>query len=140
MPLRHFTPLARVPGVTLFSLQKGPGWEQLAAVAADCPVVDFGSDFDAEGGAFMETAAVMRNLDLVISSDTAVVNLAGGPRRAGVGGAARVLRLAWMDRPDCPWYPTMRLFRQAKLGDWEELFARIARELACTIERKGRGP
>ena len=77
IPLRHFAPLARLDGRRLFSLQKGPGEEQIAAVAADCPVVDFGADFDGKGGTFMDTAAVMRNLDLVIASDSAIVHMAG---------------------------------------------------------------
>ena len=77
IPLRHFAPLASVPGVRLISLQKGAGAEQFAAAAADFPVVDFGPDFDAKAGTFMDTAAVMRNLDLVITSDTAVAHLAG---------------------------------------------------------------
>ena len=71
IPLAHFEPLARVPGVRLFSLQKGPGVEQLAA-ATDLNIVDFGDRLDATGGAFMDTAAIIENLDLVITSDTAL--------------------------------------------------------------------
>ena len=77
VPLRHFAPLARVAGVTLFSLQKGIGREQIAEVGGDFPVIDFGEEFDANGGTFMDTAAVIRNLDLVVTSDTAVAHVAG---------------------------------------------------------------
>ena len=131
IPLRHFATLARVPGVSLFSLQKGAGAEQIATAAADCPVVDFGPDFDAQGGTLMDTAAVMRNLDLVITSDSAVAHLAGA---LGVPvWVAMNCSCDWRwlgGRADSPWYPTMRLFRQSRLGDWEGVFAVIAAELA----------
>jgi tetratricopeptide (TPR) repeat protein len=134
IPLGHFAPLSRLPGVTLFSLQKGAGAEQIAEVASDCPVVDFGPDFDGRGGTFMDTAAVMRSLDLVVTSDTAVAHLAGGlgvPVWVALGTSCD---WRWLDeREDSPWYPTMRLFRQARLGDWDELFARIAAELAAVV-------
>ena len=82
----------------------------------------------------MDTAAVMRNLDLVITSDTAVAHLAGGlgvPVWVALGYSCD---WRWLDeREDSPWYPTMRLFRQARLGDWDELFARIAAELARLV-------
>jgi hypothetical protein len=73
--LTQFAPLAAIPGVQLVSLQKGPGSEQLAE--APFPVQAPGPDFDASAGAFMESAAVMTNLDLVITSDTAIAHLAG---------------------------------------------------------------
>ena len=82
----------------------------------------------------MDTAAVMRNLDLVITSDTAVAHLAGAlgvPVWVALGRSAD---WRWLeDREDCPWYPTMRLFRQTRLGDWEGLFAAIAVELARLV-------
>src|SRR5262245_11281648 len=74
IPLEQFAPLAR-PGVQLISLQKGPGIEQLERVRF--PVIDLGSRFDETAGPFMDTAAVMKNLDLVITTDTAIVHLAG---------------------------------------------------------------
>jgi Flp pilus assembly protein TadD len=134
IPLRHFAPLARVPGVKLFGLQKGAGWDQIATVPTDCAVVDFGPDFDSANGTFMDTAAVMRNLDLVITSDTAIAHLAGAlgvPVWVALGHSCD---WRWLEeREDSPWYPTMRLFRQARLGDWDELFKRIAVELAAVV-------
>ena len=127
LPLAAFAPLAKVPGVTLFSLQKGPGQDQQRSAAV--PVVDLG-EIDEAAGAFMDSAAIMKNLDLVITSDTAIPHLAGA---LGVP--------AWLAVPftpdwrwllhgdDSPWYPTLRLFRQAKPGDWEDVFARMARQL-----------
>ena len=81
-PLAQFAPLARLGGVRLISLQKGFGTEQIAAV--DFPVVDLSDRLDEATGAFMDTAAVICNLDLVITPDTAVGHLAGAlARRSG---------------------------------------------------------
>ena len=66
-----------MPGVRLITLQKGPGSEQLAAVADTWNVLDFGDAIDTTSGAFMDTAAIMKNLDLVVTSDTAAAHLAG---------------------------------------------------------------
>ena len=76
IPLAHFESLARVPGVHLISLQKGPGTEQLRDLAGRFTVLDLGSDLDNTSGPFMDTAVVMPNLDLVICSDTAIAHLA----------------------------------------------------------------
>jgi tetratricopeptide (TPR) repeat protein len=130
IPLTHFTPLAQVEGVRLLSLQKGTGCEQLAAVASYLPVIDLADRLDETTGGFMDTAAVMKNLDLVVTSDTAVAHLAGG---LGVPvWVALALGADWrflMGREDSPWYPTMRLFRQTQMGDWDSVFERIAAEL-----------
>ncbi|HUT14134.1 MAG TPA: tetratricopeptide repeat protein [Thermoguttaceae bacterium] len=134
IPLRHFAPLAKIPGVRLFSLQRGRGCDQLADLPDGFEVHDFGEDFDRERGAFMDAAAVVQNLDLVITSDTAIPHLAGA-----MGVPVWVaLHLSsdwrWLDaREDSPWYPTMRLFRQRRLGDWEELFGRMAEELGGVV-------
>jgi hypothetical protein len=130
MPLRHFAPLAAIPGVRLFSLQKGFGAEQLAQ--APFPVEDLGGALDASGGAFTDTAAAMTALDLVVVSDSAVAHVAGALGRP----VWTILPLApdwrWLlGRDDTPWYPTVRLFRQRRLGDWDEVFARIAAALAA---------
>jgi hypothetical protein len=137
MPLAEFAPLAQVEGVRLFSLQKGHGVEQLA----DAPfaIEDLGSRLDETTGAFEETAAVVRNLDLVITSDSSLVHLAGAL------GAPTWLALGhspdwrWLlEREDSPWYPTVRLFRQSGAGDWAGVFARIAAELSAVVARGGR--
>jgi tetratricopeptide (TPR) repeat protein len=136
MPLRHFAPLARVPGVRLFSLQKYAGSEQLKELGDAFPIVDLGSRLDeGEGtGAFLDTAAVLKNLDLFISSDTAVVHLAGAlGARVWVPLSASA-SWQWMDqREDSPWYPTMRLFRQERLLDWPPVFERMAAALRAVV-------
>ena len=78
IPLAEFAPLAEVPGVQLVSLQKHAGSEQLAELDGRFDVVDLAASLDAETGAFMDTAAVMCSLDLVVTSDTAAAHLAGG--------------------------------------------------------------
>ncbi len=125
--LERFAPLAKVPGVRLMSLQKGVGREQVAELPDDFEVIDFGDELDADAGAFMDTAAILENLDLCISTDTSI------PHLAGAMGAETWLALSlspdwrWLlDRDDSPWYPSMRLFRQRTFGDWGEVFERMA--------------
>jgi len=126
IPLSHFEPLARIRGVRLFSLQKGYGTEQLAEIKSQWPIIDLGNRLED----FTDTAAVMMNLDLIISADTAPAHLAGALGRPvwtvlSFAGSWRWL----LDREDSPWYPTMRLFRQKKPGGWAEVFERIAAEV-----------
>jgi Flp pilus assembly protein TadD len=117
IPLRLFAALAEIPGVQLFSLQKGFGSEQIAALNGQFDVVDFGDELDGTAGPFMDSAAIMQNMDLLVSSDTSV------PHLAGALGLETWLALSmspdwrWLlGRDDSPWYPSMRLFRQQTLG------------------------
>ena len=127
MPLAQFEPLARLEGARLISLQKGPGADQLEVVQDRFPVMDLGPGLDEQSGAFMDTAAVMEHLDLVITSDTSIAHLAGALGVAVWVALPVVPDWRWMlDRDDSPWYPTMRLFRQRTRGNWEEVFQRMA--------------
>ena len=136
IPLTHFAPLAQVPGVQLIALQKGPGTDQLRALVGRFPVLDLSSRLDEANGAFMDTAAVMMNLDLVISSDTAVPHLAGALGVPVWLALALVPDWRWLlHRADSPWYPCMRLFRQKCFGQWEEVFNRMADELQVYLAR-----
>jgi hypothetical protein len=136
IPLEEFAPLARVPGVVLFGLQTFAGRESIDELAGQLSLCDLGNELDREAGAFMDTAAVMRNLDLVITSDSAGAHLAGGlgvPVWLALGIASE---WRWMlDGDTSPWYPTMRLFRQRTAGDWSGVFHRMAGELADLIGR-----
>jgi tetratricopeptide (TPR) repeat protein len=132
--LAQFAPLAAVPGVQLISLQKGFGSEQVREVPF--PVLDLGPGLDEAAGPFMDTAAVMKNLDLVIAPDTSLLHLAGALGVPAWGVLPFAPYWYWMrDREDSPWYPSVRLFRQRTWGDWEDVFERMAaalRNLACS--------
>ena len=130
IPLEKFARLTQIEGVQLISLQKGPGSEQLGAVQGRFPVMDLGKQLDETSGPFMDTAAVMKNLDLVICSDTAVPHLAGALGVPVWVALPYVPDWRWLlECEDSPWYPTMRLFRQTQDGKWDDVFERIAAAL-----------
>jgi tetratricopeptide (TPR) repeat protein len=130
-------PLAQVPGVTLISLQKGPGSEQRQQVAFLGKILELMPPWEMGPEEIMDTAALMTELDVIVTSDTATAHLAGA-----LGLPVWVLLGAspdwrWLtDRDDTPWYPTMRLFRQRKSGQWPEVFDRVASELTALIARR----
>jgi len=130
IPLGCFEPLARHAGVRLLSLQKDSGLEQLPSLAERFPITELGSRL----ASFMDTAALLVNLDLLITCDTAVAHLAGA---LGVPvWVALPLAPDWrwlLDRGDSPWYPTMRLFRQKQPGDWAGVFQQIETALAARL-------
>jgi tetratricopeptide (TPR) repeat protein len=127
IPLARFAPLARVGGVRLVSLQKGHGVEQLAAASGLLEITDLGRQLDETAGPFMDTAAVIKCLDLVVTSDTAIAHLAGALGAPVWVALPFAPDWRWtLRRSDSPWYPTMRLFRQPKPGDWESVFEEIA--------------
>ncbi len=131
IPLAQFAPLARVENVTLISLQKGDGAEQVQSV--DFPIVDWTDEMDNRCGPFMDTAAIVSQLDLVVTCDSAIAHLAGALGVPVWLALSTASDWRWFrDREDSPWYPTARLFRQQSLGDWNELFERMAAALAET--------
>ncbi len=86
--------------------------------------------FDDGPDAFLDTAALMQELDLVVTSDTAIAHLAGALGIPVWVGLQWMPEWRWMlDRSDSPWYPTMRLFRQPSPGDWSGVFNAMAAEL-----------
>jgi Flp pilus assembly protein TadD len=127
--LEQFSPLARIEGVRLVSLQVGPGTEQVAALADRFPLIDLGGRFDSHS--LMDAAAALKSLDLIITVDTAIAHLAGA-----MGVLVWVLLpyasdFRWMlSRDDSPWYPSMRLWRQSEPGDWSGVFDRLAQAIA----------
>jgi len=126
--LEAFAPLASIPDVRLISLQKNEGVEQLEDVAF--AIESLGTGFDSGSDAFVDTLAVMQSLDLIISPDTSIAHVAGASGRPVWVALKHVPDWRWMmERDDSPWYPTMRLFRQIKLGDWQDVFLRMRYEL-----------
>ena len=97
-------------------------------------VETLGPDFDAGADAFVDAAAVMTHLDLIVTCDTSIAHLAGALGRQVWVALKSDAEWRWMtERPDSPWYPTMRLFRQSRRGAWVELFENMAQELESTI-------
>ncbi|MBL1174304.1 FkbM family methyltransferase [Pantanalinema sp. GBBB05] len=128
--LNDFLSLLELPQVVLYSLQK------------DCPEADRPlltaqermSDLSDQLQDFGDTAAAIAQLDLVISVDTAVAHLAGALGKPVWTLLSYVADWRWLlDRPDSPWYPTMRLFRQPQPGDWQTVFQHIMTALQQTI-------
>jgi hypothetical protein len=117
IPLEAFAPLARVEGVRLVSLQKGAGSEQVRAVDGRFAVAEL-PGLDESGGAFVDTAAVLASLDLVVCCDTALGHLAGALGVPCWLALMAVPDWRWLlGRDDSPWYPRCRLFRQDRPGD-----------------------
>jgi hypothetical protein len=136
-PLSLFAELATVPNVQLFSLQKVSGMHEIAELDDAGFLTIFSDDIDTINGRFMDTAAIITQLDLVVTVDTAIAHLA-----AALGIETWVLLpepadWRWMlTRTDSPWYPTMRLFRQTTRGDWEGLMREVTVALAARLEKK----
>jgi len=134
--LRHFLRLSKIPGVRLFGLQKGSAAAQVKDLAAEISLTNLGEQLDD----FTDTAAVIDNLDLVISVDTAVLHLAGAMAKPVWAVLPFSPDWRWMlDRPDTPWYPTMKLFRQQQYGHWDDVFHRVSRELMTWAGRRKSG-
>lgn len=128
VPLRRFAPLADCDGITLVSLQRNFGEEQIPGCAGLFPLHLPGEIYTS--GGFDETAALIMALDLVISVDTSVAHLAGALGCPVWVLLPHVPDWRWLlNRDDSPWYPSMRLFRQPELGDWDTVFAQVAAAL-----------
>jgi len=95
----------------------------LVSAGSRFSIVDLGEEIDSSHGAFMDTAAIMMNLDLVITTDTSIPHLAGALGMPVWLALPSAPDWRWLlDRSDSPWYPTMRLFRQRNRGDWTTVF------------------
>jgi len=127
MTARQFLPLFQNTPCDFFSLQAGPKSAELKSLPDGVKVVDAGSLLRD----FADTAAVMGQLDLVISTCTSTLHLAGALARPAWGLLSFAPDWRWLRRRvDSPWYPTMRLFRQAAPGDWTGVVERAQEALA----------
>jgi len=136
IPLADFSVLAALPGVQLFSLQKGPAANQIAQVAFRDRIIVLNTDPAPDVELFLDTAAVMTHLDLIVTCDTSVAHLAGALARPVFTALPMIADWRWLlGRDDSPWYPTVRLFRQTNPGDWTDVIARIAAEVRALAIR-----
>jgi tetratricopeptide (TPR) repeat protein len=126
MNLRALLPLLRAPGITWVSLQKGAAAEQLAGLPCDVFVRD-GSSLDKD---LAETAALLTPLDLVVTTDTCIAHLAGAMGKPVWILLPHLSDWRWMQEIETtPWYPTARLLRQSRPGDWDGVLERVMAEL-----------
>ncbi|HEY3796452.1 MAG TPA: tetratricopeptide repeat protein [Bradyrhizobium sp.] len=132
IPLDRLAKMLSIPGVDFVSLQK-EGGELDRAILREHQVLQLGHEFED----FADTAAVIAMLDLVISVDTSVAHLAGAMAKAVALLVPFSPDFRWMlDRTDSPWYPTMRLYRQSAIGDWEGPVNRLCAELEAVAARR----
>lgn len=134
IPLDFFPAIAAIPGVRLYSLQKVKGLEHLERLRDRLPLIDWTGEMDVGSDGFIDTAAVMSNMDMIVTCDTSIAHLSGAL------GLRTWMVLKWLpdwrweaDRPDCPWYPSTRLFRMAQKNDWAEVMGRLTGELARVV-------
>ena len=131
LSVRSLERLLQIPGISFYSLQKGPAAASLKT--ADSTVVDLGGEL----ANFADTAAAIAHLDLVIGVDTAVVHLAGALGKPVWTLLPIPPDWRWLEaREDSPWYPTMRLFRQKSHGDWNEVVERVKSALQHELRRR----
>lgn len=123
--------------ISLYSLQRFDGEEQLNDVPTHITIKTFGTDFDHTNGPFMDSAAIIPHLDLIISVDTATAHLA-----AALGKKVFLLLPYSTDwrwiahRTDSPWYPTMRIFKQKKPFDWQSVMDEVWHAVQECMEKK----
>lgn len=120
MHVKYFEPIAQLKGVSLYNLQKMGGEEQLKELSPDVEIKSFGPDFDGPHGRFMDTLAVMKQMDLIITIDTGTCHVAAALGVPTWNLLPNPADWRWMlDRNDTPWYNNMRLFKQPAPGDWK---------------------
>jgi len=130
----RFAEIARMPGVRLISLQVGAGSEQLDALPETMVVEDLSGQTTQSPRPFEATAAIMENLDLIISPDTAIAHLAGAIGRPAWVALKHVPDWRWgLDGASTAWYPTWRLFRQTSRNDWTPVFQAMQQALAALV-------
>jgi hypothetical protein len=132
-PPEHFAPLFSLEGVRFFSLQIGVDPRQKETLFQNYPIID------TEDGLkdFADTAGLIHHLDLIISVDTAVVHLAGAMGKPVWVLLPMIPDWRWLlDRSDSPWYPSARLFRQKRRGEWEPVIREVRGNLVSTIGSK----
>lgn len=136
IPLARFRDLLGVPGVRFFGLHREPLTSEQERTLEGADFVNLGPELRDFG----DTAAALSNLDLLISVDTSVVHVAGALGRPVWLLLPEPAEYRWLkEREDSPWYPSVRLFRQRRAGEWDEVIARVTRELQSLAQMKAAG-
>ncbi|AWB08030.1 hypothetical protein A6A40_23570 (plasmid) [Azospirillum humicireducens] len=140
VPFEFVRPLAAIPGVSLVDLHKQDNDAKRLGDADEALLHRLGPDFDAGPDAFLDTAAVMKTLDLVIAIDSSVLHVAGALGVPTWLPAPYRMDWRWMnDAERSIWYPSLRIYRQDRQWDWSGSMARIARDLARAAGAKAAG-
>lgn len=131
IPLELLAPLAILPNVTLYSLQRFDGVDELEQLPPTIIIKQFDQQtFDITHGSFIDTAAVMHHLDLIISVDTAIAHLAGALNRPVFLLLPFVTDWRWIhDKTTTPWYPSMTIFKQPAPFDWQSVIQTVIQTL-----------
>ncbi len=128
VPLEVLRPLSLIPGIELINLQFGYGSEQLDHCDFADQITRLPDHVDTDGGAFTDTTAILRNLDCVVTTDTAIAHLAGAVGTPVAMMLGRVPDWRWLlEAETTPWYPTMTLIRQQELGSWDDVVAKVCK-------------
>ncbi len=136
IPMAYLAPLTHLEGTRFYSLQMGAPAKQLGEMGREVRLIDL----QHEQNDFADAAAIVANLDLVISIDTSIAHLAGAMGKPVWILLSKSSDWRWMvDREDSPWYPTARLFRQSKLGSWQDVLARVGTELGKLVATSNEG-
>lgn len=139
IPLEAFEPLMEQEGVSFVALQKEDGLGDLGTLAQRWPLTDWSAELDRDHGSFVDSAALISELSLVITSDTSIAHLAGALGRPVWLLLADVCDWRWgLESTETPWYPTMRLFRQRRSGDWAEVMGRVRQALGDQLRKTSR--
>lgn len=134
--LKEFAPLFELPNVSVYCLQKIHGLEQIAECSFKDKLITFDDSFDNHAGRFMDTAAVMKNLDLVISVDTGTCHLAAAMNVPTFIVLPFPADWRWLlNRNDSPWYPSVQLFRQEKPLEWQPTIQVIINQVNALLNK-----
>lgn len=137
MPLEALYVLSEIKGVSLYSLQQHDGVEQLKNIPPYVKIHTFDETFDKDHESFMDTAAVMQHMDLIISVDTAIAHLAGAMGRPVWLMLPYATDWRWIAHSTIsPWYPTMRIFQQPKPFDWQSVVENVFWSLVNITENE----
>jgi len=129
--LKNFSSFFKLKDVQFFSLQKGFGSEQIKENGFETKLIDWSDEFEK----YIDTAALIENLDLIISVDTSIAHLSGAMAKDTWVLLEAVPDFRWMlDRDDSSIYPSIRLFRQTQPGNWIDLLIKVETELKKKVK------